>query len=146
MPRGHGRKKKTKSMPKSMPVTAHIGCHLLAHLAKSRQRNTNIFWGRLSKQCFLISGVFWGRSRVTFGIFRKKLRFFSKRGRASKMIVFRRDLSYFRRPGRHGRQQMSEKEACGNSCIFGSEKTSPEAILCDFGVHFEVQFLSLIHI
>ena len=35
---------------------------------------------------------------------------------------------------------MSEKEACGNSCIFGSEKTGPGTILCDFGVHFEVQF------
>jgi hypothetical protein len=35
---------------------------------------------------------------------------------------------------------MSEKEACGNSCIFGREKTCPGTIFCDFGVHFEVQF------
>ena len=39
------------------------------------------------------------------------------------MMVFIIDLSYFRRPGRPGRQQMSEKEARGNSCMFGSEKS-----------------------
>ena len=31
-------------------------------LGKKRQRKINIFWGRLSKQCFLISGAFGGRS------------------------------------------------------------------------------------
>ena len=38
------------------------------------------------------------------------------------MMVFIIDLSYFRRPGRPRRQQMSEKKACENSCIFGTEK------------------------
>ena len=38
------------------------------------------------------------------------------------MMAFTVDLSYFRRPTRPGRQQMSEKEACEKSCKLGSEK------------------------
>ena len=54
------------------------------------------------------------------------------------MMIFIIDLSYFRRPDHPRRQHMSEKEARGNSCILGSEKTGPGTILYDFGLHFEV--------
>ena len=47
---------------------------------------------------------------------------FHEKGGASNMMVFTIDLSYFRRPDRPGKQQMSEKKACENSCISGSEK------------------------
>ena len=56
----------TKNDAKQPSGASHIGCHFLNHLGKSRQRKTNIFWGRLSKQCFLISGAFGGRSRDYF--------------------------------------------------------------------------------
>ena len=61
-------------MPKSNADPLHVGVHFLTQLGKYRQRKTNIFGGRLLKQCSLISGAFGGRSGDYFWHFSKKRR------------------------------------------------------------------------